>query len=101
MTRDAHAERVIDRATTDIASIITRHRGGELDFGSMVDAIEMRISSMIGLIDPGWLEEWRSHWNRLEYVNASPIDDDRTELAADEREMVDDALDALESMTKR
>jgi hypothetical protein len=66
-----------------------------------VNAIEVRINSVIGLINPEWLDEWRSHWNRLEYVNASLIDDDRTELATDEREMVDDALDALEDLTKR
>jgi len=95
------AMRIVDRATTGIASIISRYREGELDFGSMVGGIEVRMNSMIGFIDPEWLEEWRSHWNRLEYVNASMIDEDRDEMADDEREMVDDAIDSLKSMATR
>jgi len=101
MTLDDHAERVVQRAVSDIASTISRYRAGDLGFESMVSALEVRVNSMIGVADPEWIEEWRSHWNRLEYVNASMIDDQRSDPDAGEKEMVEDALDALESMTHR
>ena len=100
MERDNHSGRVIERAVKDISSIISRYRTGDLGFEKMVGDIEVQINSMIGFVDPAWLEEWRSHWNRLEYVNASMIDDDRSNLGSDEKEMVEDSLDALENMTR-
>jgi hypothetical protein len=101
MTEDEHRRRVVDRAITGIASAISRYRAEGMDFESMVSAIEVRINSMIGMADPEWIEEWRSNWNRLEYVNAVMIDDDRDNLEPDERDIVNDALDTLESMTHR
>lgn len=101
MSGDDHASRVTERAVTDIASVISRYRAGDIGFESMVSAIEIRIGSLIGVADPEWIEEWRSHWNRLEYVNATLIDEDRPDLRADERKMVEDTLDALDSMTHR
>jgi hypothetical protein len=98
-THDEHRDRVVQRATSDIASIIAGYRVGSVGFHPMVAAIEVRINSLIGHVDPEWLDEWRSHWNRLEYVNASMIDDQRNGFDAGEQEMVVDALDALESMT--
>jgi hypothetical protein len=98
---DEHAERVIDRAAVGITEVITRHRAGELAFGRMVDGVEMWINSLIGSADPAWVEEWRSHWNRLEYVNASMIDEGRERPSPSELEMSGDALDALESMARR
>jgi hypothetical protein len=98
---DEHTDRVIGRAVTGIAEAIELYRAVELAFSRMVDAIEMWIGSMVGLADPEWIEEWRSNWNRLEYVNASMIDEGRSHPSDDELEMLDDAVDALEHMTRR
>ena len=94
-----HAARVVQRATSGIAAIVAGYRAGDIGFHRMVEAIEVRIGSMTGSIDPDWLDEWRSHWNGLEYVNASMIDEQRDGFEAGEREMVVDALDALEQMS--
>jgi hypothetical protein len=99
-TEDEHTERIVHRATAGIAEVISRYRANELAFGRMVDGVETWINSLIGAADPEWIEEWRSHWNRLEYVNASMIDEDRERPLPDELEMLGDALDALASMTR-
>lgn len=100
MADEEHAKRIIDRAASSIADVIIRFRGGELEFGRLVGSVGMWINSLIGVADPEWVEEWRSHWNRLEFVNASMIDDGRERPSSDEPEISADALDALESMTR-
>jgi hypothetical protein len=97
---DEHTDRIVDRAALGIADVITRYRRDELAFGRMVDGLETWMNSLIGSADPEWIEEWRSHWNRLEFVNASMIDEGRERLSPGELEMSDDALDALASMTR-
>lgn len=100
MADEEHNKRIIDRAASSIADVITRYRSGELEFGRMVGSVEMWIGSLVGVADPEWVEEWRSHWNRLEFVNASMIDEDRESPSPDELKISADALDALESMTR-
>jgi hypothetical protein len=97
---DEHSKRIVDRAASGIADVISRYRASELEFSRMVDGIETWINSLIEVADPEWINEWRSHWNRLEYVNASMIDEGRQRPSPDELEMSGDALDALESMTR-
>ncbi|MCD6020922.1 MAG: hypothetical protein K0R20_632 [Actinomycetia bacterium] len=58
-----------------------------LAFGRMVDAVETWINSLVGAADPEWIDEWRSHWNRLEHVDASMIDEGRERPSPDEPEM--------------
>ncbi len=98
---DEYAERIVDRATSSIVDAISRYRSGELEFGKLVGSVDMWINSLIGVADPEWVEEWRSHWNRLEFVNASMIDEGRVDQSSDEREMSEDAVDAIERMTRR
>jgi hypothetical protein len=97
---DEHAGRIVDRAAAGIADVISRYRADELAFRRMVDGVETWINSLVGAADPEWIDEWRSHWNRLEYVNASMIDEGRERPSPDELEMSGLALDALESMTR-
>lgn len=101
MADEEHTKRIIDRATSSIADVITRYRSGDLEFGRMVGSVEMWIKSLIGVADAEWVEEWRSHWNRLEFVNASVVDEGRVDRSSDEREMSEDAVDALDRMTRR
>jgi hypothetical protein len=98
---DEHNERIVERAASGIADVSGRYRAHDLAFGRMVDAVETWINSLVGAADLEWIDEWRSHWNRLEYVNASMIDEGRERPSPDELEMSGVALDALESMTRR
>jgi hypothetical protein len=66
-----------------------------------VGGVERWINSMVGTADPEWIDEWRSHWNRLEYVHASMIDDGRGRFIDDEEQLIADALDALEALAQR
>jgi hypothetical protein len=98
---DQHPRRVTDRAVFGVCSIIRRYRLAELGFQHVVGGIEAQISSLVEIADAAWVEEWRSHWNQLEYVNAMMIDERRDAPTPDEQAIVDGALDALEHMTER
>jgi hypothetical protein len=91
---------VIRRTASGIAEVIERYRAGDLSISRMVDGIETWIGSMIGSADRQRFDEWRRNWNRLEYVNASMIDEEREHPSSDELQMSNDALDAFEAMTR-
>lgn len=97
----SNTERVRGRAISGIADVIARYRSGDVMFGTMVARIELWINSLTGIYNSEWLEELRGQSDRLESVHASMIDDGRRDLTPDEVEISDDALAALENVTRR
>ena len=55
----------------------------------LLDRLVARLSglldALVGQVDNDWLEELRSAWWPLEYVNANALGNDRTSLTDDER----------------
>lgn len=71
---------------------------GDLPLDRLVWELKSRISAMEGLVDPEWVEELRSTWGQLEYLNAFWIENGRLTLDAGERRDVSEALEGLLSM---
>lgn len=64
---------------------------GRIGLQRLVWDIEALISALAEEADADWTEELRSVWWRFELVNAIVIDEDRSELTAEEEEEVRDA----------
>jgi hypothetical protein len=59
----------------------------------LVGRLSGSIDALVGKVDAEWLEELRSAWWPLEYVNASVLDADRLALTAAEVRSVSEARD--------
>lgn len=71
------------------------YRDGRLPLDRLVWELKSRISVLQGVADQEWVEELRSAWWRLEYVNTFWIESGRAELTEDEQLEVGEALDEL------
>lgn len=71
------------------------YRAGALPLDRLVWELKSRISTMQGVADPEWVEQLRSAWLALEYVNAFWIEGGRTELTAEEKQQVEEGLNEL------
>lgn len=74
------------------------YREGCLPLDRLVWELKSRIGALPGVADPDWVEELRSAWWPLEYVNTVWIESGRSELSDDERRQVDQGLDELVTM---
>jgi hypothetical protein len=90
----------MDRAVFGVAAAIARYRVGNATLTDLVDRVDQWIGSMSEIVEGHPLEAWRNEGNRLEFVNASTIDEDRTVLTPEEAEMVDAALAALDELCR-
>lgn len=61
----------------------------------LVSDLESVIDSLAEVADSRWVEELRSVWWRLEFINAMAIDEGRPVPTADEHREIDDALGEL------
>lgn len=59
----------------------------------LVGRLSGAIDALTGQVDDSWLDELRSAWWPLEYVNASVLSDDRTQLTQEEADSVSRARD--------
>src|SRR5881296_2546198 len=75
-----------------------RYRAGGLTLDRLAWELKSRISALNGGSDQAWVEELRSAWNQIEYVNAFWIESGRESLTGDERKSVDEALVELSVM---
>ncbi len=82
-------------------AVARSYRDGRLPLDRLVWELKSRISALQGVADPEWVEELRSAWWQLEYVNASWIESGRVELTDEEREQVAEGLDELLPMLVR
>lgn len=71
---------------------------GDLALERLVWQLESRISAMEGTADREWIEELRSVWWQLEYVNALVLDAGRSALTEQERHSIDEAVSELRAM---
>lgn len=74
------------------------YEAGRLPLDRLVWELKSRISALQGVAEQDWVEELRSRWWQLEYVNAFWIESGRTDLTEDERREVNEALDELRPM---
>lgn len=74
------------------------YEAGHLSLDRLVWELKSRISALQGVADQEWVEELRSKWWQLEYVNPFWIESGRAELTEDERRQVSEALDELRPM---
>jgi len=88
----------IRRGALQIQGVIADYENRVISFPRLVAAIESQINIMIGEADAQWLDELRSTWNRLEFLNALMLDEERPNLRADEEEEVSDALLEIRAM---
>jgi hypothetical protein len=86
----------MDRAVFGVAAAISRYRAGDLSVPELTARVDEWIGSMSEVLEGSLLEEWRSEGNRLEFANASMIDEGRIALTSEEADIVDAALTALE-----
>jgi|SRR5919109_4914834 hypothetical protein len=75
--------------------MVSSYRAGRLPLNRLVWELKSRISALQGVADTEWVEELRSAWLQLEYVNAFWIESGRTEMTEDEKREVDEGLDEL------
>lgn len=68
---------------------------GGLTLDRLVWGLKSRISALQNLAEHEWVEELRSSWWQLEYVNAFWIESGRSELSEDERQQIAMALEEL------
>jgi hypothetical protein len=73
-------------------------RAGKLTLDRLVWELKSRISALQEVASEDWVEELRSAWGQLEYVNAFWIDSGRTDLNPEERNEVEGSLDEIISM---
>jgi hypothetical protein len=97
---NARSRRVIDRAVFGIANETSRYRSGSPNISGLVSAIDAWIGSMSDLVGEAELDMWRREVNRLEFANASMLDEGRDDLTPEERELVHEAITALEEMCR-
>lgn len=71
---------------------------GRLPLDRLVWELKSRISALQGVADDEWVEELRSSWWQLEYVNAFWIESGRSNLTEDERRRITMALEELRPM---
>ncbi|MGI8663235.1 MAG: hypothetical protein ACR2LQ_08500 [Acidimicrobiales bacterium] len=71
---------------------------GDLPLERLVWQLESRISAMEGTADGEWIEELRSGWWQLEYVNALVLDVGGRSLTEQERRSIDEAVSELRAM---
>jgi hypothetical protein len=74
------------------------YRAGALSLDRLVWELKSRIGALQPVADREWVEELRSAWWQLEYVNAFWIESGRSDLTDEERRNVDEALDAFVPM---
>lgn len=74
---------------------VLSYRDGRLPLDRLVWELKGRISALRDVADQEWVEELRSAWWQLEYVNAFWIESGRVELTDEERQQVSDGLDEL------
>jgi hypothetical protein len=74
------------------------YEAGRLPLDRLVWELKSRISALHGIADQEWVEELRSSWWDLEYVNAFWIESGRSDLTDEERRQVSEALDELRPM---
>jgi len=96
----ARSRRVVDRAVFGIATEISNYRSGSSSIPDLVSRIDAWIGSMSDVVDQDQLDAWRSEANRLEFAHASMLDEGRTVLTPEERELVLEALTALEETSR-
>jgi hypothetical protein len=70
---------------------------GRLDLRSVISDLEGLISALEGKLEPSTIENLRSAWWRLEFINATAIDHKR-DLAAREQEEVRAATRQLQEL---
>jgi len=71
---------------------------GQLPLDRLAWELKSRISALGSFADRQWVDELRSTWGQIEYVNAFAIDSGRTVLTAEEKQSVGEALDELHAM---
>lgn len=92
MTEQAEQVRALVEGMREAAS---SYRDGRLPLDRLVWELKSRIAALQSVADQQWVEELRSAWWQLEYVNAFWIESGRAELSEDERREVDEGLDEL------
>jgi hypothetical protein len=90
----------MDRAVFGVAAAIARYRAGDATLANLVDRVDQWIGSMVEVADRALLEAWRREANRLEFANASMLDEGRTGVTPEEVVMVDAALDAFDGLCR-
>jgi len=88
---DDLARRTISAMRSSLAAYAAPVDVASLDL--LVGQLSGAIDSLTGQVDDDWLNEIRSAWWPLEYVNASVLGDDRGQLTASEVEAVSAARD--------
>lgn len=75
-----------------------RYEEGGLPLERLVWELKSRIAALEGVADREWVEELRSAWWQLEYVNAFWIESGRPDLTDGERQEVSEAIAELRPM---
>ncbi|HZB00489.1 MAG TPA: hypothetical protein VE800_00085 [Actinomycetota bacterium] len=96
----ARRRRILGRAVFGIATEISRFRSGSSTISDLESRVDVWVGSMSEVVDPEHFETWRREANRIEFVNASMIDEGRTGSTPEENETIQETLATLEVMCR-
>ncbi|HWL38322.1 MAG TPA: hypothetical protein VNQ77_19195 [Frankiaceae bacterium] len=71
---------------------IESYRAGGMSLNALAWELKSRIATLSQTADPEWVDELKSTWNQLEYINAIWIESGRESLTLSEQNDIDEIL---------